>query len=125
MKFGIGAKILGGISASSLLAIVAVGAGFWVATTLGEGLDSSARSAVVLRNHLHADMMHDALRADVLSSFASADPALGIKIEEVQADLAEHAGNFESDIAAELKAVEDPVLKEKLEKLQEPLQDYI
>ena len=61
----------------------------------------------------------------MLSSFASADPALGIKIDEVQADLAEHAENFESDIAAELKAVEDPVLKEKLEKLQEPLQDYI
>lgn len=125
MALGIGTKILSGISASSLLAIVAVGAGFWVATTLGEGLDSSARSAVVLRNHLHADMMHDALRADVLSSFASADPVLGIKIEDVQADLAEHAGNFESDIAAELEAVKDPVLKEKLEKLKEPLQDYI
>ncbi|MEQ1520026.1 MAG: methyl-accepting chemotaxis protein [Aestuariivirga sp.] len=125
MALGIGTKVLGGISASSLLAIVAFGAGFWVASTLGEGLDSSARSAVVLRNHLHADMMHDALRADVLSSFASADPALGIKIEEVQADLAEHAGNFESDIAAELEAVKDPVLKEKLEKLKEPLQDYI
>ncbi len=125
MALGIGTKILGGISASSLLAILAVGAGFWVAATLGEGLDSSASSTVVLRNHLHADMMHEALRGDVLSSFASADPALGIKIEDVQADLAEHAGNFESDIAAELEAVEDPVLREKLGKLKDPLHEYI
>ena len=48
----------------------------------------------VLRNHLEADMMHDALRSDVLASLAATNPAYGLSTEEVKADLEDHVAHF-------------------------------
>ena len=125
MKIGIGTKIVGGFSVSSLLAVLAVCGGYWVASTLQGGLQRSAQFSTVLRSHLHADMMHDALRSDVLSAYGSADPVLDIALQDVQADLASHASDFESAIIAEFNAAEDPSLRGQLEKLKQPLQEYI
>lgn len=46
----------------------ATGVGIWSASTLSENNADVARSAQILRNHMQADMMHDAMRADVLAS---------------------------------------------------------
>jgi len=50
-----------------LLCTATAGAGIGVAVTLGGALDRAIASAGVLRSHMHADMMHDALRGDVMS----------------------------------------------------------
>jgi methyl-accepting chemotaxis protein len=49
-----------------LLASSASGAGLWAATHLGSALTRAMTSGNILRTHMDADMMHDALRADVL-----------------------------------------------------------
>jgi methyl-accepting chemotaxis protein len=51
------------------LAVVAMGGtGLWYMTELVRRLDESAVVEHALRNHLEADMMHDALRGDVLAA---------------------------------------------------------
>ncbi|MGH6805624.1 MAG: methyl-accepting chemotaxis protein, partial [Ensifer adhaerens] len=68
----------------------AAGIGIWSATVLTENSGEVTRSAQILRNHMQADMMHDALRADVLSAVLAQNPASGISFDDVKADLAEH-----------------------------------
>jgi methyl-accepting chemotaxis protein len=56
--------------------------------------------AEAMRHQLEADMMHDALRADVLDSLRAAndgDPSAGVRIQE---DVAEHAKWFRENLAA-------------------------
>ncbi|MGO8411490.1 methyl-accepting chemotaxis protein, partial [Rhizobium ruizarguesonis] len=59
-----------------------------------------ARSAQILRNHMQADMMHDAMRADVLASMLASNPAEGIDPAAVKADLVEHDASFREMINA-------------------------
>ena len=61
------------ILASGAIGIVAVvllgGVGFWGQLRLGKALSENELSVNALRNHMEGDMMHDALRADVLAAF--------------------------------------------------------
>src|SRR5262245_60446233 len=52
-----------------------------------------------LRNHMEGDMMHDALRADVLNALLTAARKDGDGEKEVRADLADHAKNFREHVA--------------------------
>ncbi|MBI1340574.1 HAMP domain-containing protein [bacterium] len=79
------------------------GAGIWASVGLGAKLHSTNEISEILRNHLEGDMMHDALRGDVVSALASADPALGITLSEVKADLQEHEERFRSLLAANME----------------------
>jgi methyl-accepting chemotaxis protein len=77
------------IALASIVA-VAVAGGIGMARLHDVGASLVARS-VTLRNHLEADMMHDALRADVLSSMAGATVEAR---RATLADLEQHAGVF-------------------------------
>lgn len=54
---------------------------------------------VALSNHKDADMMHDALRGDVLAALLAADE---VGLKEAGDDLAEHAGRFRALLTANL-----------------------
>jgi methyl-accepting chemotaxis protein len=64
------------------------------------GLGSVVLTAQTLRNHLEGDMMHDALRSDVLAALLAETPE---DARGVQADLREHAGHFREVIASNRK----------------------
>ena len=96
----LGQKVMGAAAGAALLCAATAGAGFWVAISLDNALSRAEHSAKILRLHMHADMMHDALRADVMGGIMSADPALGVDLKTVRADLAEHTQAFKDDIAA-------------------------
>ncbi|MEO7996504.1 MAG: methyl-accepting chemotaxis protein, partial [Gemmatimonadaceae bacterium] len=53
----------------------------------------------VLRTHLEADMMHDAIRADVLNALGATTPA---ESQEARTDLAEHGKKFRDAIESNL-----------------------
>lgn len=57
-------------------------------------------SLTTLRNHLEADMMHDALRADVFSALLVGLGKSPSKASEVRDSLAEHAEHLRSVVAA-------------------------
>jgi methyl-accepting chemotaxis protein len=61
------------------------------------GLESVVKTGDTLRNHLEGDMMHDALRADVLAALLAESPA---ESGAAAASLHEHASHFREMIDA-------------------------
>ncbi|AXA41613.1 methyl-accepting chemotaxis protein [Rhizobium leguminosarum] len=103
----------------------ATGVGIWSASTLSENNADVARSAQILRNHMQADMMHDAMRADVLASMLASNPAAGIEAAGVKADLAEHDALFREMIAANKTLAADEKTKALLASIEPPLLTYV
>jgi methyl-accepting chemotaxis protein len=121
----LGQKIIGASAGAALLCAATAGTGLWVAFSLGSALDRAATSSRILRLHMHADMMHDALRGDVGGAIMSADPTLGVDIKTVRADLTEHVAAFKDDIKTNSELAKDPAVKAALAELDAPLATYI
>ncbi len=113
-------------ASASLLAVVGIcgGVGLWSTATLSGALKDSERTSELLRSHLSADMMHDAMRGDVLAALSARDPATGMSVREASADLQTHLEEFNAKIARELELAETPEEREVLESLREPLNAY-
>jgi methyl-accepting chemotaxis protein len=121
----LGQKVIGAAGGAALLCAATAGAGLWVAVSLDSALTRSEASSKILRLHMHADMMHDALRADVMGAIMSSDPALGVDLKAVRADLADHTQAFKSDIATNNQLAQDPSVKAALAEVDAPLATYI
>jgi methyl-accepting chemotaxis protein len=100
------------------------GSGIWAASRLSDQLVESDRTAALLRNHLTADMMHDALRADVYGALLVASGRTDIKIDEVKADLAEHSALFRSSVAENRTLAPPGPVSEALKSVEGSLKDY-
>ena len=114
-----GAVVLG----STILAGVVGGGAAWM---LNNELSSTNHISKVLRNHLEGDMMHDALRSDVLAALAASNPAYGLDMAEVKADLKDHTENFRTliDSNTELTAT-NAELGSVVAAVKGALEDYI
>ncbi|AAK22053.1 methyl-accepting chemotaxis protein [Caulobacter vibrioides] len=121
----LGQKVMGAAGGAALLCAATAGAGLWVAWSLDSALSRAEASARILRLHMHADMMHDALRADVLGAIMSSDPTLGVDLKVVRADLAEHTQAFRDDIAQSGELAHNPRTKAALLAVETPLNAYI
>lgn len=76
-------------------------------------------------NHLQADMMHDALRSDVLSAIFAGIQNNAQARHEVEADLREHISNFRQAIDDNNRLPLEEHTKNNLSKLNSPLEEYI
>ncbi|MBY5537482.1 HAMP domain-containing protein [Rhizobium leguminosarum] len=103
----------------------ATGVGIWSASILSENNAEVARTAQILRNHMQADMMHDALRSDALASLLASNPAAGIDVDTVKADLAEHEASFREMLDANKALAADDKTKTILAGVEPPLLAYI
>lgn len=75
-----------------------------------------------LRFHLHADMMHDALRGDVLSAMLAESEG---ERAEVAADIAQHSKLFRDDLR-QIRSLSPPnELKVALAEVEEELNQYV
>jgi diguanylate cyclase (GGDEF)-like protein len=116
------------------LAIVAMGgAGLWYMTELVTRLDESTVVEHALRDHLEADMMHDALRGDVLAA-QHQTPDRRTMTEEAGVDrsafthsFSDHVARFRHVIGENkvLEAAEYSELSAVLASLNQPLVSYI
>jgi methyl-accepting chemotaxis protein len=114
----------GSMSAGYLLLVLAAAiAGGWGVVSIDNAIDRASTAATALRNHMQADMMHDALRADVLGALLAA--AEHASLDSVHADLKEHVEEFESSLAAN-RALDLPAdIKDTMKNLDAPLASYI
>ncbi|MDB5525929.1 MAG: mcpCf [Rhizobium sp.] len=103
----------------------ATGVGIWSAATLTNNSADVSLSSQVLRNHMQADMMHDALRADVFAALLSENPASGIGRDSVKADLADHVKSFREMIVANNALANDAETRQVLAGVEAPLLKYI
>ena len=91
MKFNIRTRLIYLVAFMSA-AMIAIGlSGQFAARNAGDGIESVLQYGHALRNHMEADMMHDALRADVLAALLAESKA---DWQTVQTDLRDHAKQF-------------------------------
>nr|WP_044273837.1 methyl-accepting chemotaxis protein [Pseudomonas fluorescens] len=113
------------IATGLLTALIMSLAGYLGNTRMADAVQDNDVSMTVLRNHMEADMMHDALRADVLSAMlvglgkSTSTPA------EVNSSIKEHAEHFREVLAENLKLPLDASIKASLEKIKPSLDTYI
>jgi methyl-accepting chemotaxis protein len=75
-----------------------------------------------LRNHMEADMMHDALRADVLAARLATDAA---EMASVRNDLSEHAATFREQVKANAELPLEPRIASAIADIAPALEAYI
>jgi methyl-accepting chemotaxis protein len=85
-------------------------------------LAAEVRTSEALRNHLEGDMMHDALRADVLAALGARTDA---ERKAVQSDVVDHAQTFRDRIATNKKLDLPPAVRDALATIDQPLNAYI
>lgn len=113
--------LISGIAAL-LIAVCGV-IGYIGLSTMNGRMVTNNTVASALRNHMEADMMHDALRADVLAAFASAETDEGKKA--VLDDLKDHSTNFRERIDANKKLDLNDNIRKALAGVDAPLAAYI
>lgn len=114
MRLTIQGKLIGlSVIALALLATIGFMSHSALRSTFGT-IQEMQMSAEALRHHLECDMMHDALRADVLASFLASD-----------ADVAEHAAKFRELLAENLKKPLDEKTLTALSEAEPVLENYI
>jgi methyl-accepting chemotaxis protein len=118
-------KVMGAGAAVLVLCTASAGTGLWAITRLDAALRDANVSAAVLRNHMQADMMHDALRADVLSGQMAGEAASGVDLAGVREDLAGHVASFREAITANDALANDPASRAALAEVKAPLDAYI
>jgi len=116
------ARAGGVILGSTILAGLVGGGAAWI---LNHELAETSHVSKVLRNHLEGDMMHDALRSDVLASLAASNPAYGLSIAQVKTDLNDHVANFRSLLAANVDLTRNDQMGPVVAAVAPALEDYI
>lgn len=106
-------------------ALVIAGVGLWAITSLSGALEKNEIAAASLRNHMMSDMMHDALRGDVLAAMQAGSTNDTAAYQTAKDDLGEHVATFKEMFAANnaLELTDD--VRSVLREIQEPLDGYI
>lgn len=113
------------IATGLLTALIMSLAAYLGNTHMAGAVQDNEVSMTVLRNHMEADMMHDALRADVMSAMLVGLGKSASTKAEVSASLHEHAEHFRQVLAENLKLPLNDTLRASLEKIGPSLDTYI
>jgi methyl-accepting chemotaxis protein len=127
MKFELSVKQkLFGLAGLGLLSALSIGGvGYWGQQTQGKILEDANVNSKVIRNHLESDMMHDALRGDVLSALRAGQKQDKQEKKAVLRDLQEHAENFRGRVAENSKLPLPGTVKKALDEVKPVLDSYI
>ena len=90
-----------------------------------DAVNDNEVSMTALRNHLEADMMHDALRGDVFSAMLVGLGKSTSTKDEVRSSIAEHAEHFRQMLGDNLKLPVNDTIKSALSKIRPSLDTYI
>jgi methyl-accepting chemotaxis protein len=113
----------GGLMAAVALIIGAIG--YWGISRQGTELDGVVVTSLALRNHLESDMMHDALRADVLGALRAARDNNKEDLAAVKADIADHSQNFRERIEANKGLPLNDDVRAAISEVEPKLDSYI
>ena len=116
-------KLIAGGLLSVVLALVVGGVGFASLSRLTGKMDGIQVAGEALRNHLEGDMMHDALRADVLGAFLAEGQTAAR--QQVQEGLREHATRFRRALEENRKLPLTAEVRSALGEAEKELEKYI
>ena len=93
------------MTALVLLAMLALsGVGLLNTQRLESALIQVSDTGQAVRRQMDADMMHDAIRSDVLAALLAAREGNAEKIQEIQRDLANHSERLKQNIETNAKS---------------------
>jgi methyl-accepting chemotaxis protein len=114
---------------AGIIAIIALVAasmlGVWGTREASLGNEQISTIAGAIRNHMEADMMHDALRADVLVALREGRAGNQDAKAQVEQDTADHIKNFEEHVEANKSIDLPPEARAALAAVEAPLKVYI
>ena len=125
MQLTVGHKVSALAATAGLLLLLLAGAvqnEFRKVTVHG---DEVVTITTALHNHGEADMMHDALRADVLAALLGAKNKNAAGIEEAAKDLVDHEKNFRDSMTANKGLALPGVITAEFNGVELPLDAYI
>ena len=110
-------------AAAILIGITAVsgGTGLFVAMKQNGAIAEQTAAAGLLQNHMEADMMHDAVRADVLNGLVGGD---GAARQAVIADLKDHLATLSKNIDVDAAFQGEDSVVAATSKLKAPVDTY-
>ncbi|WP_448661343.1 methyl-accepting chemotaxis protein [Sphingomonas sp. CJ20] len=103
-----------------VLGLTGIGAAWLQSQSLHRQTEASA----LLQNHMTADMMHDAIRADVLAAIEAKNPGSGLKREDILDDFAEHLKTLQEAIAEDARYTGSAEVAAVTGKLAAPMTAY-
>jgi methyl-accepting chemotaxis protein len=113
------------IGTGLLTALIMSLVGYLGNTHMAGAVNDNEVSMAALRNHLEADMMHDALRADVLSAMLVGLGKSTSSKAEVRSSIDEHAARFREVLGNNLKLPVNNTIKAGLNQIKPSLDTYI
>lgn len=116
-------RIAGGVLFGLMLLCGVTGIGAaWMQTA---ALHRQNEATALLANHEGADMMHDAIRSDVLAAFQAIEPGSTIKTDDIRNDFRTHLAALREGIAADSAYTGDADVAAVTSKLAAPMEDYV
>jgi len=94
-------------------------------TIVDEAMDQIVTNSTAQKNHLEADMMHDALRGDVLAALLAASQEKFGEIANIRKDLKEHAATFRGKLAENAELELHKGVKDALHAAIPAMENYI
>lgn len=118
-------KLFGITAAGILLLGISGGAGYWGITHLSDATAGMGKNTSILRNHLTADMMHDALSSDVMAALVASETGNRAELSNVQAALDEHADTFLAMLDENKELIQQQSIQNTLKDVLPTLNAYI
>ena len=115
-------KLIGTSGLTILLLVGVTVSALYAINMFKEQLEGFKISSTALRNHLETDMMHDALRADVLASLLAATPE---EQAVAAADVKEHAESIRKHLADNAALSLSPEIVAAMQEVDGPLAAYL
>lgn len=105
------------------IALISGGIGIWVSMRQAATMNRLQAASELTRNHMTADMMHDALRGDALKILASNDAAAAAR--EGIKDIEDHGAVLRAQLTADRQFAEAPAVVEAATRITEAGDRYI
>lgn len=125
MKLKLKSQLLGIAFLSAIASLVVAGLSVKSISNVQGSLEETVVMARAIRNHLEGDMMHDALRGDVLRAQLAGVTKDQAEIDGVKKDLVEHSDHFKEMLAANAKLPLPAQAKKLLSDVGPDLDAYI
>jgi len=122
MKLSVGSRLFGQCAVAVMMCAFLGWNGHRAMSEMGRAADEISQTGQALRNHMTADMMHDALRSDVLSALLARTDA---DRKGAMDDLAEHSQWFRKAVADNEAMGLDAEVEKAIEEVKPRLKAYI
>jgi methyl-accepting chemotaxis protein len=122
LRVRIKVNLLGLIGVGAL--ILVGGVGIWGVKALSDALHETGSLTALTHHHMTCDMMHDAMRADVLQALRLGPKGKAEEKQEVQKDVAEHAKTMRGSQVEIGKAFSSPEIKASLAQAAPKIEHY-